>query len=78
MGIGYVFVVVVLNKMYQLFQEIAWMSWYSVLKESAHFIAKGCLQIAFPVKANTMWRTESGGVSTAEAQSGRLESVWKR
>lgn len=54
------------------------MSWYSVLKESAHFIAKGGLQIAFPVKANTVWRTESGGVSTAEAQSGRLESVWKR
>lgn len=57
---------------------MAWMSWYSVLKELAHFIAEGCLQTVFTAKADTVLRTESGGVSTAWAQSGCPERKWKR
>lgn len=64
--------------MYRLFQEMAWMSWSSVLKELAHFIAEGCLQTVFTAKANTVLRTESGGVSTAWAQSSCPERKWKR
>jgi len=57
---------------------MAWMSWYSVLKELAHFIAQGCLQIVLTAKANAVLRTESGRMSTAWAQSSCLGRKWKR
>lgn len=53
------------------------MFWYSVLKDLTHFMAEGCLQSVVTAEVNTMLRTESGGMSTARAQSGCPERELK-
>lgn len=77
LGIGWVFVVI-LNKTYQLFQEMAWMFWCSVLKERTHLTAGGCLRNVVTVEANGVLKAELGGPSAAWAQSRCPERGLKR
>ena len=61
------------KKMYQLFQETAWMLWYSVLKELTHFIVKGCLQIVLLLRLMLGWELSQEVCQPAWTQSSQSQ-----